>query len=395
LDFPESDAYTFWKRIDPPTKRASPGIHRFDNTSRRLRMSADIAPNAGGEDRRMKKFAMMAIIAASALSVFADAPDVQTVDVQRKIVVTGIKDVPDILIAAFVKDGGRVRSWELAEGEELTAPDEGIPLSILSMPRSAAKRAGGLAKIDIDALIRAGTAFPQRILQPFDAEKFVRQDIIYRETIFYRVACVVGERAFLEPSGVAFEYVGLDPKERRWGAASPIARMDSVAEVDSASSSSFLPDSLFPGRYGIPQAFDGDPETAWSEGAKGPGIGEYFEVTFARPMKADSVALMPGWFQESLHRKNNRVKTLVLSLDGKETIASFKDSMTAQTVLLDAKKEFRVARFTIKEVYKTEKYDDTPIAEVQFLLGGKKIKVNAGNVLLPRTLLGEQDGRED
>jgi hypothetical protein len=358
------------------------------------RMSADIARRTGREGPVVRKAVFIAMIAL-AVAAFADAPDVQTLDVQRRLVVTGIKDVPDILIAAFVKDGGRVRSWELEEGEELTAPDEGVPLSIVSMPRSAVKKAGGLAKIDIDALISAGTAFPQRILQPFDAEELVRSDIIYRETIFYRVACVVGERAFLEPCGASYEYVDKDPKERRWSEKAPIARMDLVAAVESVSSSSFLPDALFPGRYGVPQAFDGDPETAWCEGEKGPGIGQYFEVTFSKPIKADSVIVMPGWFQEALHKKNNRVKSLAVSLDGKEMILSFKDSMTAQTIPLDAKKEFRTVRFTIKEVYKTEKWDDTPIAEVQFMLGGKRIKVDAGNAILPRTLLGEQEGRED
>jgi hypothetical protein len=83
------------------------------------------------------------------------------------------------------------------------------------------------------------------------------------------------------------------------------------------------------------------------------------------------------------------VKTVAVSLDGKEFEASFKDEMAPQRIALDPSKEFRTLRITVKAVYASGEWNDTPIAEIQFLLGGKKIMVDPGLSVEPGSALQE------
>ncbi len=344
---------------------------------------------------RLTFLSTIVLVALIAFPAIADAPDIVTVPSQRHILIEGLEKIPDIAVIGRFGKGSAGRAWVMEEGEAVAPRDNDDEFAVYTMSKAALKKAGGVDKVDLDALVKAGKAFKQRMPRLYVFEQIPRDDAIYIELLYYRVGSVVGGRAFFEASGVKYAFVGKDDAEKRWSVKAPIQSMDMTADVEKVSSSSALSDPLYPSRYGVPMAFDGDPETAWSEGAKGPGIGQYIEVTFAVPVKADSVLIMPGWFQKEFHKKNNRVKSLSIMVDGKETVVALKDVMEGQIVPLDPKKEMKTVRFTIKDVYKTEKWDDTPIAEIQFLLGGKRIKVDAANAVLPRTLLDEQSGRDD
>src|SRR5205085_1465342 len=65
-----------------------------------------------------------------------------------------------------------------------------------------------------------------------------------------------------------------------------------VAKVDpatiTASASSTLPDEP-PYTYGIKNTLDGNPDTAWNDGAPGPGAGEKLTYRFPRPVRLSTI----------------------------------------------------------------------------------------------------------
>ncbi|MBN2354283.1 MAG: discoidin domain-containing protein [Spirochaetales bacterium] len=147
-----------------------------------------------------------------------------------------------------------------------------------------------------------------------------------------------------------------------------------VAEVKA---SSFVVESVLAyGRYHPLQALDGDPLTAWNEGAKGPGIGEWIEIDFEKPVKADEIRLMPGYYDPAWYKQNNRIKSLEIALDGKTMTAALTDGMDEKTIALNNEAAFSRMRYTITGVHKGTKYDDTCLSEIDFYLHKRKIELN-------------------
>jgi|GEM_PF-2160520 hypothetical protein len=321
----------------------------------------------------------------------ADVADVDVTEISRDVSIVGLDKIPGIALVAYIdlKDPSLsppYHAFLVKDGENLDDPD-GLPILILSLERAALNEAGGLSALDLPEMLAKGKVPSQRILAPFTT--YVPDSLVeaYREAITYRVSCVVGSRAFLDVYGVQVDYTNGRSDKKDWSEGAQVQRMDDVIEAAWVESSSFLAEKSYPERYKAFHAFDGDPGTAWSEGAKGPGIGEWIEVSFKRPLKADTIVIMPGWFQAAFFKKNNRVKSLAISLDGKESVFKLKDEMLPQKISIDPKLGVRTIRFTVKEVYKTDKWDDTPIAEIQFLLGGKRIKVDYSSAVEPSSLL--------
>ena len=112
----------------------------------------------------------------------------------------------------------------------------------------------------------------------------------------------------------------------------------------------------------------GDPTTAWVEGKKGYGIGEWFEV------KAISVNNIYNGYQASPKSfiDNSRVKKMKIYKDDKPIcILILKDEMGRQGFMLpddpDHSEQHRY-RFEILEVYPGKKFEDVAISEIDYVL---------------------------
>lgn len=151
--------------------------------------------------------------------------------------------------------------------------------------------------------------------------------------------------------------------------------------------SSSLP-SVGNNNYGAESIFDWDVRTAWVEGSKGYGIGEYVEVHF--PMgnaRATSCLIVNGYNKDERTWKNNsRVKTMNLYIDDKlvgivnlkdtrdeqvfrlpDTIPNFSDTTAFKIMEVESSKyKVSTLKFLITDVYKGDKYDDTAISELSF-----------------------------
>ena len=146
-----------------------------------------------------------------------------------------------------------------------------------------------------------------------------------------------------------------------------------VTEIKASSS---IPDEGDKYHYGPDQAFDGNPITAWNEGADGDGIGEYVELVFDSEISIGSIEIMGGYFDRRYFKKNNRVKKLKVILDGpagSDMTLSIEDDMTPQKFMMGGPVSFSRIRFEIAEVYKGSSWDDTCIAEIALYDRGNKI----------------------
>jgi ankyrin repeat protein len=123
--------------------------------------------------------------------------------------------------------------------------------------------------------------------------------------------------------------------------------------------------------------FDGRPETAWLDGSPGSGIGEKIVLRLNREIAVDEIGIAPGYFDKQWFKDNNRIRSMKITAGGDDYTCSFKDEMSVKRFRLG--KEIKVDRFvfTIEEVYRADKSDDTAISEIEFFLKGKKVRLFA------------------
>lgn len=135
--------------------------------------------------------------------------------------------------------------------------------------------------------------------------------------------------------------------------------------------------------YDANNAGDLNYKTAWVEGAKGPGIGEYLEYEFdPQSARVHEVKIANGYVKsEKAWKENARVKKLKLYHDGKVyAILNLKDERSEQVFTVgpfgfeyydldDDKKPTKswTLRFEIMEVYPGTRFTDSAISEIHFM----------------------------
>ena len=115
-------------------------------------------------------------------------------------------------------------------------------------------------------------------------------------------------------------------------------------------------------------------KTAWVEGKKDEGIGEYLEYYFKNdsPRITEIISSNGYMKSEETWKNNNRVKKLKLYVnDVPFGILNLKDSRTDQyfeigTLGHNKNRTDLILKFEILEVYKGSKYNDTAITEIYF-----------------------------
>lgn len=115
-------------------------------------------------------------------------------------------------------------------------------------------------------------------------------------------------------------------------------------------------------------------KTAWVEGKKDEGIGEYLEYYFKNDSpRITEIIISNGYMKsEETWKNNNRVKKFKLYVNGIPFgILNLKDSRTDQyfevgTLRHNKNETDLILKFEILEVYKGSKYNDTAITEIYF-----------------------------
>lgn len=149
-------------------------------------------------------------------------------------------------------------------------------------------------------------------------------------------------------------------------------------EAHNVTASSTLPDQSSFTYFGN-NAHDLSYDTAWVGGSPGPGIGESLTYTFTNQCpRITDIIILNGYIKdEDTWIKNNRVRTLELSING-EPIALLKlaDTRTEQSFDLSyfglgplgrySDGQPLILTFTIRGIYPGSTHDDTAITEIYF-----------------------------
>ena len=115
--------------------------------------------------------------------------------------------------------------------------------------------------------------------------------------------------------------------------------------------------------------FDSDIRTAWCEGVRGAGKGEWIKIDFGKKLKISSLELKPGYFKNaSIWKKNNRVSSVQLQFsNGQFRIFDLPDEMKTQHIALDGI-ETTFVKMTIRDIHAgSSDREDTPVSEIAFV----------------------------
>lgn len=194
-----------------------------------------------------------------------------------------------------------------------------------------------------------------------------------------------------EPDIALYGLRGVD-----WACA-PCQGLD-LANLDEVKVSSWLERDP---RYGGSKALDGKLETAWCEGADGPGVGETLRITLREERFLDAVGVRGGYFKgEELLVANGRIKALRLTTDaGHDEVMALADPTVAlqrdpsigpeheaghiepgtwyeraataeipRHGMSSSDQPIRWLQLEITEVWPGSRYPDTCISEIELLL---------------------------
>lgn len=142
---------------------------------------------------------------------------------------------------------------------------------------------------------------------------------------------------------------------------------NTTPHVVASSSSVRKPDG---GNFYFPNfAFDNNSATAWCEGVKGAGIGEWLQFNFDREITLKQIKIEPGYFKnDEAWRKNNRVAKISVKFSDDTTREfSLADERRAQTLDIGRTRTSWV-RITIEDYFAgASDSEDTLISEVSFV----------------------------
>lgn len=133
------------------------------------------------------------------------------------------------------------------------------------------------------------------------------------------------------------------------------------------SASSFLKD------YPTSFTTDGKFETAWLEGVKGNGIGEWIMYSSETDQTVSSITIYNGYLKnDKVYLNNGRIKKLSLEFSDGEIITkdleklNYSGAKKGCVVTLDNPKVTTSVKLTILDAYQGAYYTDTGISEVKF-----------------------------
>ncbi|HEX7261407.1 MAG TPA: DUF4424 family protein [Luteolibacter sp.] len=109
------------------------------------------------------------------------------------------------------------------------------------------------------------------------------------------------------------------------------------------------------------------PDETWSEGAKGPGIGEWLELKPAVPKTLAAIAIQPGYSKsDGLFQANARPKKILIDLNGEHQFsAEIPDSKDFYRIPIRGyAKPVKKIRMTFQEVWPGKKFEDLCVSGV-------------------------------
>jgi hypothetical protein len=335
-----------------------------------------------------KTIILVSLFSFMQAAAFADAPRGDITVLERVVTLANPEAFPDYLVLAYVTGPqlSGLKPYNVYEIKADTPIDNfssNNEVAVIAVKRSTVKSLG-LDAIDFARLVATNKLIPAKIAGPFQTGTYEASPPPYREEIVYALTALCNESVFLQPAMKTLRYTDGRVVVKTYIERPAPRRYTRLATAESVSATDFLTDNEFPDRYHLARAFDGVPETGWSEGADGSGVGKTVSITFTKPVTVDRIAVIPGWFDARFFRMNNRVRSMAIQSDTFKTTTSFADSMTAQNVSFTGLGKgpftFTTITFMITDVYRGTDWDDTPIAEIQFFMNGEQIYIDLSRI---------------
>lgn len=121
--------------------------------------------------------------------------------------------------------------------------------------------------------------------------------------------------------------------------------------------------------YSPKNVMDGKPETSWTEGVSGHGMGEWIKLEAGQDQVVTGINILAGYAKnDQIYKQNNRVKTLKVECsDGTSkvfTLEDLADYLAYQELEFDSPVRTKFIKLTIIDVYPGSKYEDTCISEI-------------------------------
>ena len=163
---------------------------------------------------------------------------------------------------------------------------------------------------------------------------------------------------------------GTDTPTRRQGIVLAMAPFPEevlyIRSQTSAFASSFLEEKGRPvSSYWAENAVDSNPATAWVEGAKDTGVGEWLRLTFAAPQTITGIRLINGYAKsKSTFSRNARIKKLRLTTSaGDAMLLPLEDHSQEQSFPVRFVQPIVWIQAEIADVYPGTKFADTCLSE--------------------------------
>ena len=109
-------------------------------------------------------------------------------------------------------------------------------------------------------------------------------------------------------------------------------------------------------------------DEAWSESAKGPGIGEWIELAPKVPKPLTTIDINPGYFKsEELFRANARPKKVLVELNGEHSFTvSIPDLRETFNIPIEGyRKPVKKVRLTFQEVWPGNRFEDLCVSAIR------------------------------
>ena len=126
------------------------------------------------------------------------------------------------------------------------------------------------------------------------------------------------------------------------------------------------------GKHGPKNLYDGDLRTNWTENVSGAGIGESVTFTFDQEYAIKELQIYTGsHYNEAVFKQNCRPKTIRISFSNGSAFSTgtieLDDTYDQQTITFDEYYYADTVTITIEDVYFGTQYQDTVIAELNFV----------------------------
>lgn len=148
----------------------------------------------------------------------------------------------------------------------------------------------------------------------------------------------------------------------------PAGTSDSAAQIrPTAAAASSTLKATSTSNYAVTNLLDGDPATAWNEGADGSGIGEWIQFDFSQEVVLSRIEIANGYQKDDdRYLGNPRVQSLRVEYsNGTTQLVDLLDDKDFQTIR-PTRQPVTSVRMVIVSVYPGEEWDDTALSEVHF-----------------------------